>query len=169
MSGCDGDLPKAAKRAKVASKPAAWEVQHAVMWKQVPTQTPRWSQEREMMLVSGARERDLVDLCWALEFNKGVENLFIDLSQTAGRKPWSRHLRSMVMNSAFFSYELQRQLIGREHLMLLGFSKDAMSRIPPEISDNQIKGLAGEAMGLPSVAAVMVAAMTAIDELWAQS
>ena len=153
-----------AKRAKTDG----WQANHAELWRALPSSqrhsdSAKWSFSRNLLLVSGKREQDVIDYAWAIEEKNGHEGLFIDVSQSASRRPWSRGLRSMVSSSSFYSYESDRQLVGAEHLLLLGWTESIVGRFPSTLTQARLKCLAGEAMSLPCVALVLVSVLTALD------
>ena len=76
---------------------------------------------------------------------------FVDLSQNPCKDPWGK-LRCLQCNTELFSYYLQRRVAPVEHLYLLGFG-DVCTQ---GLSGRDVQDLAGEAMSLPCLAAILL-------------
>ena len=148
---------------------ATWQSKHGALWDKVgeeKKEEERWSASRNLLLVAGSRERDLIDYTWCCEKENGSAGLFVDVSQSASRRPWSRGLRSIMCSSSFYSFEKDRELISREHFLALGWPAAKLDHFPPALSEAQLKGLAGEATSLPCVTLVMLSVLTQLG-IWA--
>eukprot|EP00971_Amphidinium_carterae_P096129 1902085-Amphidinium_carterae.8 len=126
----------------------AWKRQSDAMWAAIPDErkTSLWSESHDLLGVgNSARTRDLIDVAVAMS---GSAPEFVDLSQAVARKPWSHGLRSLVSRSTVYSFEQDRILLSLEHCLSLGFPSSLSYE---SVSGGQLKGLAGESMGMPCV------------------
>ena len=89
---------------------------------------------------------------------------FVDVSQAAGRKAWSRRVRALVTGSSIYCVPLNRLLKPVEHLELLGWYGPNVD--VQGIGSNALKNLAGEGMSVPSVTLVALCGLLALDHLW---
>ena len=87
-----------------------------------------------------------------------------DYTQSADRSPWTAgHVRSICANSSFYHFGMDRVLLPKEHLMLLGWSS---STDVSGLSQSAIRDLAGESMACPCVCAVMAAVALSLPGVW---
>ena len=106
--------------------------------------------------VVSERSRDLIDLAWCYHTSLP---LYVDLSQSASRKPWTAVIRSMVSNSTYYSFAEDRVLTPGEHLRMLGIVTPTQ-QLPQSVN---IRNLAGEAMAAPCVALAISIAAQLLD------
>ena len=117
-----------------------------------------WRGEEELPGVpKTARVMNLLDVARACSQS---EDLFVDMSQSVGRRPWSAGtLRSVTTGSSFFSYKRRRALDIRELWRCFGFPDASV----PCASPHTLRNLLGEAMSLPCVALAMVSVLEQVS------
>lgn len=112
------------------------------------------------------RQKEILDVAflsiWAskgleLPHSEVIKNLYVDVSQAISRRPWGR-LRTLCTGSQIYSFEKDRVLIAEESLRLLGFPTGSWTA---SLTQSDIMGFAGNAMALPSVAAVSLSLLLA--------
>lgn len=112
------------------------------------------------------RVRDLIDVAWFsatkdaadhIELERIQKHLVVDVSQAVDRRPWSMSFSTLTTNSECYVYHLDRTLLESEKFYLLGFPKWTLN--PVCLSQNALRDLAGECMGVPDVTAVCYAAL----------
>eukprot|EP00971_Amphidinium_carterae_P315173 6264523-Amphidinium_carterae.1 len=98
------------------------------------------------------RQQDLIRTVFLiLEQEHGREQAktyFVDVSQDIRRKKWSQSCTTITTSTSLFSYAVGRKVAPQELLQLLGFCNIKLENL----SGNEIKSLAGEAMAMPSIA-----------------
>ena len=77
--------------------------------------------------------------------------------------PWSDHVRSMVSGTVLYSFQSDRILLGRETSSPLRVSSSIRTG---DLSEFQLRHLAGEAMAVPSVTLVMLSLLSILPDLW---
>ena len=139
---------------------------------------PLWSSTHKLSGVTSARATDAIDLCFQITSQKAgyltgatgelshcgedadcFKTLYQDVSQDGARRPWANKVRSMVRNSDIYAWKQDRTLTGSEHLRCLGFETKKLDL--SHHTDRELKDLAGEAMAVPSISLVSVAALLA--------
>ena len=112
---------------------------------------------------AGARARDIVQLAYKTMVLKGVplEQVIVDVSQDASRKPWSVGCRSLTTSSTLFSFSRGRIIRPREHQRIMGFPLMSLPNFPEGVW----RDLCGEAMAVPSVTLVTLCAVLASTAL----
>ena len=139
----------------------------------------RWSLRHRVggVAPTNLRVRDAIDLAWQLEQRKAIIetrepnlNLVLDTSQAMSRMPVTvGRVRSIVRNSNFFSYALQRLIHPEEHLKLMGCPRplDIASVVQ---SQHRLRDLTGEAMSSPCAGGVLACLLANIspEGLWAE-
>ena len=156
----------------------SWQRAHAKLHEEILMKLPhgahepqKWSQQKCMRGVRTARERDNVDLAFLNEWVMSPpslpsqdigQGLIVDLSQSAGRRNWSKKVRSVVRHSRFYCFSLDRTLHSSEHLRLLGMviPKEKTA----EFSPHQLRDLSGEMFAPPVVAFVQCLVLTSMHE-----
>ena len=135
-----------------------WKAQHAKLRKEVPKLDgdQQFSSTHVLRDVRPNQHRikDAIDLTWDLHKaagNSETSTVVLDTSQSMQRKPFCGHFRSMTQGSTYFLLPQSRMILPREHLRLLGFPSLDSAGLKP----SQVRALAGQAMGMPSVGAVM--------------
>ena len=134
----------------------------------IPETAPEWSSGKRLLGVSPGRTMDLVNLSFQstslrradLTASQIEADLIVDVSQSAGRRPWTSAggvLRCLSTSSTLFSFRKRRTLTGLEHLALLGF----VGVNGNGLTQSQLRNLAGEAMSLPQIAFVEAALLAA--------
>ena len=115
------------------------------------------------------RVLDLIDTAWmprtgcaaltaeqVLELRKGF---WVDYSQNHDRQPWGG-VRCLTTSTSLYSFERDREVLGIEHIFQMGW---APSEIPSEMTDSELKDLAGEAQALPCLCCAIYALILAAD------
>lgn len=86
---------------------------------------------------------------------KALNDAIVDVSQSHGRRPVSNSqgvAHTLTTSSQLFSYRQERLLVPFEHLLLQGYPSN--TKIPKELSDRDVRSLAGEAIALPSLGTI---------------
>ena len=81
---------------------------------------------------------------------KDVAELVVDVSQSHARRPMPALTgpnRCLTTGARLFSFAKNRLLCGFEHLLLQGYSESLI--VPNNVSENELRVLAGEAIALP--------------------
>ena len=102
------------------------------------------------------RVENLINTAAALAEARGenLQDLFCDTSQSVMRKPWSNTvLRALNTSTEYYSFGLDRIILGRELFPLMGFPKMAFMAT---LGESVCKDLAGEAMSPPIMALLLV-------------
>ena len=100
-----------------------------------------------------ARIMNLLDVARACSQS---QDLYVDISQSVGRRPWSAGtLRSITTGSNFFSFKRRRTLEVQELWRCFGFADKNI----PSASPHALRNLLGEAMSLPCIALAMVSVL----------
>ena len=91
----------------------------------------------------------------AAEVAEHLGHVVADLSQSHSRRPYNRGpvLRTLTTSSDLWAFAQQRFLSAREHLLLQGYSPAVT--IPEEVSERDLKQIAGECIALPPLAVVL--------------
>eukprot|EP00971_Amphidinium_carterae_P345276 6486138-Amphidinium_carterae.9 len=91
-----------------------------------------------------------------------LAKLVADMSQDIVRTPWTMTagLPTFTTSSELWLFKRGTPLFSKEKLHLLGFSRATDVK---NLSDNDIKSLAAEAMALPSVASSIVAVFLSVE------
>ena len=143
-----------------------------------PAETP-WTGRADVLLRGVGRTPrtiDILDLAWvdrvrkaphhvaaaakSSKFDMLKHNFFCDHSQQNARKPWG-NLRVLTTSSALYSFELDRNLLPEEHLVLQGHALPNTSGW----DHSEVKALAdlaGEGMCLPVLASALYALVLAV-------
>ncbi len=123
------------------------------------------------------RVRELLDLgflwaCWRSgrhpiqDRDELVADLFPDVSQNPGRKPWSVGLRRVLRNSRVYSYEHDRILSAYEVFRIYGWRDPVLQGL----TESQAWDLVGDSMALPPLAValfgLLLGARPHARELW---
>ena len=93
------------------------------------------------------------------ELEKVLANYVVDFSQSAGRQPWSTMLKPLTTSSQLYASGRKRKLVPLQHMLVLGFGKGISLE---HCSNRAVCNLAGEAMALPNVAAILLALCSVI-------
>ena len=154
-----------------------WKAQSAA-WRgslEVTQNFSPWTQHRAFKGLGVPRNKrvyGLVDCCWMqackrkrLRLNHtlteeglkaGVhKGLFVDISQNHIRRPWADSasgLRTLTTSTKLYHFGSDRMLVGKEYLMFQGYGTDVC---PANLSDNDLKNLAGEGICLPCLGHVL--------------
>jgi len=88
----------------------------------------------------------------------------VDVSQNPARTPWSKHLPSVAQNTELYSFRKCRQIAPVEVLRILGFGDIDVQ----DLSNEELRSLAGECMSLPTISVVLLAIMLKgrLPDLW---
>ena len=140
-----------------------------------------WSEHKTLRGVSkGARVIDCIDVAYSRLHKARLQaddlvaadglfenDLLVDISQDASRKPSTEgQLRALCGGSTLYSMKLDRQLLAMEHLMCLGWGRASLKL--SELSENQIRDLAGESMAPPAIGLVVTSlGLTLGGDIWA--
>ena len=161
------------------SKSKAWIKMHAEVRKQMGIEnTASWTAKQSPSMLEGLHQRqralEVVDMAVAVtalqhphespdEINA---RLFVDVSQSASRKPWSSDavLRTLTGSSRIFSPRYGRVLLPHEHLAVLGFPR--VIEATESLTASEVRDLAGDAMSVPSITMIVIALMTSIPGHW---
>ena len=96
-----------------------------------PTASP-WSSGKKLSGIRNraGRQADLLDIAYATERKKFkkhsvapsvvVQGLLADISQSVARKPWGRHLPTLMQRTLVYSFDKDVVLSGFDHLRLQG-------------------------------------------------
>ena len=154
-----------------------WQKQHAALRDRHRLgELEPWSLRHRMGGVGQqGRVHDAINVTWQLEQRRALEqgrapceNIILDTSQAMSRNPvMTGRVRSIVRNSSFFSYAMQRLIRPSEHLALLGFP-DAMALAESVGSAHSVRDLSGEAMAAPCAGGVLACLLVnlASEEVW---
>jgi hypothetical protein len=117
--------------------------------------------------LTNARAMDLCEIAWAA---RTVEELasptfYIDISQSADRKPWGTHIRCLTSSSCIVDMHKKRILSPVHHLLLQGHPKEAAVEI---LTPNMQTKLAGQGMFLPSLATILLPLLVQSRAPWAR-
>ena len=154
----DGEIRKGKAKTETG-----WQQQHAKLRAEMGIGNEQLWPETEMVGVTSMRARDLIQIAWSCATRKNhTENLVVDVSQSAVRRPWSQGFRSMTTGSSFFVFSLGRLLCSSEHFRILGFS----SMSGGSLGSSAMKDLAGESMGVAPVTLATLSVAACLGELW---
>jgi len=109
------------------------------------------------------READLCEIHWLRARDLGREIRFVSTSQDAHRASTScvGDVPALAANTRLWSYRLQRIFTGREMLLLQGFRPDNWGL--EVLSEAALCRVAGSAMSVHGVAAVLASVMASVD------
>ena len=120
--------------------------------------TIAWSGRPEVKLTGVPvlpRWIDLVDVCWSLRALQDPErkmttealrkDLWVDLSQGVARKPLKIKPHLFRTTTYNYSYEMDKVLTRKEHMILMGWPGHALEGFP----DSKLRKLVGECYSLP--------------------
>lgn len=93
-----------------------------------------------------------------------AKGLFCDVSQNPDRGNCSQGLRTFTSKSEYYTYEGDRMIIAEEHFNMLMHAKLATG----ELSQNQIRDLAGNSMSMPlaSLLGISMLLASSLPGLW---
>jgi hypothetical protein len=109
--------------------------------------------------MGSARWRDVIEVAFAsldrAAPKKAMKGgFFIDLSQCVSRKKWGTKIHTLTQSTVLYEVGKDRLCTGSQHLSLQGMPSE-LSRA--NLTDSELRKLAGEGMFLPSVASVLLA------------
>ena len=88
---------------------------------------------------------------------QNLRGILVNFSQNPGRRPVSSssgNAQTLTTSSQLYSFERDRVLLGLEHLRMQGWPD---VQVPEDMSDQQLKELAGEGMALPCIGSILFA------------
>ncbi len=85
-----------------------------------------------------------------------ASGFYVDTSQCVSRKRWSTFIKTLCQGTTFYDVHQQRYLTGMEHLALMGWPLELLSKFEG-LSEHRIRSVAGEGMFAASIAAVLLA------------
>eukprot|EP00971_Amphidinium_carterae_P352208 6492482-Amphidinium_carterae.2 len=142
--------------AKWRTDAAAWEKKHGV-----DLGNGWWQQHSHECrgLVATARQQALINAAVAERNSLALaSDVYVDVSQSLSRRPWSETLRAMTTSTDLFSIKRKRAIVAVETLQLLGFPK------PSQCSPSVLRDLLGECMAPPTVALATLAVLAELAE-----
>ena len=112
--------------------------------------------------LSTLRHAEIVDLHFAFARRRRREIRFVDVSQQAHRAPksYSGIIPTIFPNMKLWSYRCKRLVTAKEMMRLQGFDPERLDL--RGVSPNAIARMAGNAMSVPVVAAVMASVLSLI-------
>lgn len=91
-----------------------------------------------------------------VSLEKCVQNTIVDISQSHSRPTYSNTwgtAKCLCTGSTLYSYQFDRVLSAKEHLLLQGHH--AKTRVPPTVSDSELRRMCGESIALPCLGALV--------------
>ena len=129
-----------------------------------PKASTPWTQRKGVKLTGVVpncpRQLDLIDLAWEARLAEArggrraedlAVNYFVDLSQSAARKPWKKILCNFRANGHIYSYQTDTCLTGEDELRLLGWPRFHLAGVSPI----DLLELAGSSGSVPLATIVM--------------
>ena len=78
------------------------------------------------------------------------KDVWVDLSQGVARRPWKMSPHLFRTTTCNYSYEYDRVLTGKQHMVLMGWPAHVLA----DFADSKVKKLAGECYSLPIATAL---------------
>ena len=125
---------------------------------------------KDLGKIQSQRELDLLNLAFQAQSAKhgpaGIEELYVDISQSANHAPWtSGHLRSITTSASFFAFHRSRLLLPQELFRVLGFEGLNVSTVSRHAQQQML----GECMSLSCLATIIYGVLTSLPEHWSKS
>lgn len=126
------------------------------------------SSVRCLGLPRNARFLDCVDVAYGYLCNQTIgpipesesarkaaaKDFWVNPTQCVKRKPWTQKgPNSVLRDTKWYSFNLDRTLTGKDHLAMLGYDTNTIELA--DLTDSDIRDLAGEGMDLACLSAVL--------------